>query len=435
MRPALNPPESVEVSSSPDVPIVSTDESPPPLIHHPYTYPPAQEQETSTSNVVAVSAATPGSPSLAPAMQSRSASHHGLLGSAVAASPPIGPAAVNMTSTPRTGGFSSPEGWAGRRAARSSPQSAGGDSRRARSPPVSPLWSGSGRRLTGGSSDEPALGRSPRGVSSDASGLSRRTSSGLSGRSSGSSRGSVAERMTPSETSTAGISRILNEESQFDATSLSPRTSEASPRGPSSRRPDQHELPPFSLPPSRGLPPNQTVRDEHIDRQDSGKPPEENADEPSADATTDVVPPPMQLGLEPLQPANIPKVEERSPSSIVAEGPSPRTEIDQDTVCDEVHGTGDRLPVTEFDEVMAAPKDVLPSDVAFEDEGLNTLERIFLLSKSDYPFHRWVPIGSSFSLVMVANATSHQRLCCSHVGRPARRRRPLRNSGIRSSPP
>jgi serine/threonine-protein phosphatase 4 regulatory subunit 1 len=110
----------------------------------------------------------------------------------------------------------------------------------------------------------------------------------------------------------------------------------------------------------------------------------------------------MQLGLEPLQPANIPKVEERSPSSIVAEGPSPRTEIDQDTVCDEVHGTGDRLPVTEFDEVMAAPKDVLPSDVAFEDEGLNTLERIFLLSKSDYPFHRWVPICSSFGLVMVA---------------------------------
>jgi serine/threonine-protein phosphatase 4 regulatory subunit 1 len=40
--------------------------------------------------------------------------------------------------------------------------------------------------------------------------------------------------------------------------------------------------------------------------------------------------------------------------------------------------------------------DVLPSteglhmDVTFDDEGLNTLERIFLLSKSDYPFHRWV---------------------------------------------
>ena len=37
--------------------------------------------------------------------------------------------------------------------------------------------------------------------------------------------------------------------------------------------------------------------------------------------------------------------------------------------------------------------DVLPSfdfqmDVTFDDEGLNTLERIFLLSKSEYPFHR-----------------------------------------------
>lgn len=42
------------------------------------------------------------------------------------------------------------------------------------------------------------------------------------------------------------------------------------------------------------------------------------------------------------------------------------------------------------DEVMAAPTDSLPADVAFEDEGLLTLERIFLLSKSEHGFHRYV---------------------------------------------
>lgn len=42
------------------------------------------------------------------------------------------------------------------------------------------------------------------------------------------------------------------------------------------------------------------------------------------------------------------------------------------------------------DEVMAAPTDSLPADVAFEDEGLSTLERIFLLSKSEHAFHRSV---------------------------------------------
>jgi len=42
------------------------------------------------------------------------------------------------------------------------------------------------------------------------------------------------------------------------------------------------------------------------------------------------------------------------------------------------------------DEVMAAPTDTLPADVAFEDEGLLTLERIFLLSKSEHAFHRLV---------------------------------------------
>lgn len=43
------------------------------------------------------------------------------------------------------------------------------------------------------------------------------------------------------------------------------------------------------------------------------------------------------------------------------------------------------------DEVMAVPTDMLPADVAFEDEGLLTLERIFLLSKSEHAFHRCVP--------------------------------------------
>jgi hypothetical protein len=43
---------------------------------------------------------------------------------------------------------------------------------------------------------------------------------------------------------------------------------------------------------------------------------------------------------------------------------------------------------SDADEVMATPTDSLPADVAFEDEGLSTLERIFLLSKSEHAFHR-----------------------------------------------
>lgn len=48
----------------------------------------------------------------------------------------------------------------------------------------------------------------------------------------------------------------------------------------------------------------------------------------------------------------------------------------------------DKTPTEELDEAMAMPTDVLPAEIAFEDEGLSTLERIFLLSKSEYAFHR-----------------------------------------------
>jgi hypothetical protein len=54
------------------------------------------------------------------------------------------------------------------------------------------------------------------------------------------------------------------------------------------------------------------------------------------------------------------------------------------------------------DEVMAAPTDSLPADVAFEDEGLSTLERIFLLSKSEHAFHRSV---QAFRLRIVCRTT------------------------------
>jgi hypothetical protein len=54
----------------------------------------------------------------------------------------------------------------------------------------------------------------------------------------------------------------------------------------------------------------------------------------------------------------------------------------------ELHGSGTLN--SDADEVMAVPTDTLPADVAFEDEGLLTLERIFLLSKSEHAFHRYV---------------------------------------------
>lgn len=44
--------------------------------------------------------------------------------------------------------------------------------------------------------------------------------------------------------------------------------------------------------------------------------------------------------------------------------------------------------VSEANEAMAQPSNLLPADVAFEEEGLLTLERIFLLSKSEHVFHR-----------------------------------------------
>ncbi|WVQ85483.1 hypothetical protein IAT38_007648 [Cryptococcus sp. DSM 104549] len=39
-------------------------------------------------------------------------------------------------------------------------------------------------------------------------------------------------------------------------------------------------------------------------------------------------------------------------------------------------------------DVLPSMEDMQQMDVTFDDEGLNTLERIFLLSKSEYPFHR-----------------------------------------------
>ncbi|WWC96777.1 hypothetical protein V866_003651 [Kwoniella sp. B9012] len=55
--------------------------------------------------------------------------------------------------------------------------------------------------------------------------------------------------------------------------------------------------------------------------------------------------------------------------------------------------TGDSAPDHMGDVDIVDEGDVLPMgdvqmDVTFDDEGLNTLERIFLLSKSEYPFHR-----------------------------------------------
>ncbi|KAJ9104057.1 hypothetical protein QFC19_004191 [Naganishia cerealis] len=39
-------------------------------------------------------------------------------------------------------------------------------------------------------------------------------------------------------------------------------------------------------------------------------------------------------------------------------------------------------------EALSMPKDLMPNEDAFEDEGLTTLERIFLLSRSEHAFHR-----------------------------------------------
>nr|ODO02337.1 hypothetical protein L204_01070 [Cryptococcus depauperatus CBS 7855] len=48
---------------------------------------------------------------------------------------------------------------------------------------------------------------------------------------------------------------------------------------------------------------------------------------------------------------------------------------------------GDVNLVDEGD-VLPSTEDMQQMDISFDDEGLNTLERIFLLSKSEYPFHR-----------------------------------------------
>jgi hypothetical protein len=40
-------------------------------------------------------------------------------------------------------------------------------------------------------------------------------------------------------------------------------------------------------------------------------------------------------------------------------------------------------------EALSMPRDLMPSEDAFEDEGLTTLERIFLLSRSEHAFHRY----------------------------------------------
>lgn len=39
-------------------------------------------------------------------------------------------------------------------------------------------------------------------------------------------------------------------------------------------------------------------------------------------------------------------------------------------------------------EALSMPKDLMPNEDAFEEEGLTTLERIFLLSRSEHAFHR-----------------------------------------------
>jgi hypothetical protein len=76
------------------------------------------------------------------------------------------------------------------------------------------------------------------------------------------------------------------------------------------------------------------------------------------------------------------------------------------------------LPVppsgNDSDEVMAAPTDSLPADVAFEDEGLLTLERIFLLSKSEHGFHRYV----SLALALIQHVAYRFRSCFQSLHRP-----------------
>lgn len=51
-------------------------------------------------------------------------------------------------------------------------------------------------------------------------------------------------------------------------------------------------------------------------------------------------------------------------------------------------GTGSAILVDEGDMVPQQANVMAEMDVAFDDEGLSTLERIFLLSRSEYAFHR-----------------------------------------------
>lgn len=307
-------------------------------------------------------------------MQSQSSSRHGLLASAISStSPTLAPVseAPSPSNTARRESFGSPEGWQMRLGMMRSPQTSGSaPGRRGTSPPGSPLVSpaqgGTGqvlaaRRSIGASSDGSRSSIST--LSNEQSSESRRSSAGTSGQSNDRTLGSIAERMT-----------FINEGSRISS------GPEISPETVVRRTDDDHHArppatieasiePPFELPPAQLSAP--------------AAPRNESPKSPSAKLELDL---PSSVPAPP----DVLEVTNPSPSSIVVEGPSPKSEIPVPDSNDrsEVYGTGQRLPVTEFDEVMAVPKDLLPTDVAFEDEGLNTLERIFLLSKSEYPFHR-----------------------------------------------
>lgn len=97
----------------------------------------------------------------------------------------------------------------------------------------------------------------------------------------------------------------------------------------------------------------------------------------------DIQPPNSPGSGEDSDVTRIRKSPRRSPGSVPSTLPVPDTPMHESVFDDAGPGESDFL-----DEGDVLPTGDYQMDVTFDDEGLNTLERIFLLSKSDFGFHR-----------------------------------------------
>lgn len=78
------------------------------------------------------------------------------------------------------------------------------------------------------------------------------------------------------------------------------------------------------------------------------------------------------------------------PAAQAAANVSLPTASENDTTFVANNGAVTNPDVEGIPEALSMPKDLMPNEDAFEEEGLTTLERIFLLSRSEHAFHRSV---------------------------------------------